>query len=87
MATRLPPPGKNADRSLLQRIPRRNLARALFLVLALLAIVAIKRGSGGFFGNLMETLSPTPPAGPTRDGGPPLRSIEVKIPSSPDADR
>jgi hypothetical protein len=49
-------------RPLLQRLPRRNLRRALFLVVALLAVLAIRRSGGLRLGSLFETVAPTPPA-------------------------
>jgi hypothetical protein len=42
--------------------PLRNLRRALFLLLALMAVIALKRSSGGFFRNVLDVV--TPPAVP-----------------------
>jgi hypothetical protein len=46
------------DRSYLSLIPRRNLRRALFLLLALLAVIALKKSGGGAFQNLLDSVSP-----------------------------
>ena len=52
-------------RSYLSLIPRRNLRRALFLLLALMGVVALKQSGGGFFRNLLDTVvAPTSPAPP-----------------------
>ena len=48
------------ERSYLSLIPRRNFRRALFLLLALIAVVALKKSSGGFFDNLFSSVGPTP---------------------------
>jgi hypothetical protein len=58
-------------------VPRRNLRRALFLVLALLGVVAIKHAGGFSFGGLFDT---TParqkaPKGGADDG---FHHLEVK---------
>jgi hypothetical protein len=45
-------------------IPSRNVRRALFLVLALLAVVALKRSGGGFFSSVINSFGPPPPARP-----------------------
>ena len=53
---------KEDPRPLLQRLPRRNLRRALFLVLALLGVLAIKQSGGLRFGTLFDSVSPPAPA-------------------------
>ena len=73
MSTDTPPPGSASrgvvrsasrrperpiERSYLSLIPRRNLLRALFLLLALLAVVALKKSGGGFFSNVLDSVSP-----------------------------
>lgn len=46
-------------RPLLERLPRRNLRRALFLVIALLGVLAIKHAGGFGLGNLFESVAPS----------------------------
>ena len=46
------------ERSYLSLIPRRNFRRALFLLLALLAVVALKKSGGGFFRNVLDSVAP-----------------------------
>ncbi len=53
----------DGPRPLLQRLPRRNLRRALFLVLALLGVLAIKHAGGLSLGSVFDTVAP-PPAAP-----------------------
>ena len=52
------------ERSFLSLIPWRNFMRAAFLILALLAVVALKRSGGGFFKRLLDGVAP-PVAAPT----------------------
>ena len=60
------------ERSYLSLIPRRNLLRALFLLLALLALVALKNSGGGFFRNLLDSVAPprSPAAAPAHPPSP-----------------
>jgi hypothetical protein len=44
-------------------LPRRNFRRALFLVLALLGVVAIKRAGGLSLNRIFDGVAPPPPAG------------------------
>ena len=68
------------ERSYLALIPRRNFRRALFLLLALLAVVALKKSGGGFFGNVLNSVAPTAPA-PARPSVPPTTvHIQLKAP-------
>jgi hypothetical protein len=46
------------ERSYLSLIPRRNFRRALFLLLALLAVVALKKSGGGLFRNVLDSVAP-----------------------------
>jgi hypothetical protein len=64
-----------AERSYLALIPRRNFRRALFLLLALLGVVALKKSGGGFFGNVLNSVAPPAPA-PVR---PPVPQTTVHI--------
>ena len=59
LADRLP---EEDRRSLVQRLPRRNLRRVLFLVIALLAVLAIKHSGGLRLGSLFDSVAPAPPA-------------------------
>jgi hypothetical protein len=54
--------GRRAERSYLSLLPWRNFRRALFLLLALLAVVALKRSGGGPFKGLIESVAPPAPA-------------------------
>ncbi|HEX3697427.1 MAG TPA: hypothetical protein VH374_18785 [Polyangia bacterium] len=56
-----PPSPKDAPRSWTSLLPRRNFRRALFLILILLAVLAIKRSGG--LGTMFDAVAP--PAPPT----------------------
>ena len=45
-------------------IPSRNVRRVLFLLVALMAILALKRSGGGFFNSVINSFGPPPPARP-----------------------
>lgn len=78
MSTRREPPsGPPPERSYWQLVPRRNLRRALFLVLALLGVVAIKHAGGFSFGGLFDAgpSRPAPAKGGADDG---FHHLEVK---------
>jgi hypothetical protein len=47
-----------SQRSVLALVPWRNFRRVLFLVAALLAVLTLKRSSGGFFKNVFESTAP-----------------------------
>ena len=55
------PPSQDAPRSWTSLLPRRNFRRALFLILILLAVLAIKRSGG--LGTMFDAVAP--PAPPT----------------------
>ncbi len=74
MSSRRLDPGLPPERSYWQLVPRRNLRRALFLVLALLGVVAIKHAGGFSFGGLFDG-GQRAPAGSGQDG---FRHLEVK---------
>jgi hypothetical protein len=59
--------GRVAERSYLSLIPWRNFRRAFFLILALGAILVLKRSAGGFFRTVLDSVAP-PPASPARTG-------------------
>jgi hypothetical protein len=67
-----PPP----ERSYWQLFPRRNLRRALFLVLALGGVLFIKHTGGLSFRRMFEGVAPTEPAGG-------FQHIEVRRPPAP----
>jgi len=48
--------------SLLSMLPRRNLRRALFLFVALLAVLVIKYSGGGSVGSVFDKVAPPPQA-------------------------
>jgi len=65
------------ERSYLSLIPRRNFRRALFLLLALLAVVALKKSGVGFFDSLFKSVGPTT-APPT--ASPPTTTRRARAP-------
>jgi hypothetical protein len=72
------PPG---ERSYLALIPRRNFRRALFLLLALMAVVALKKSGGGFFGNVLNGVAPPAPAS-ARQSVPPT-TVHIQLKAAP----
>jgi len=65
------------ERSYWQLVPRRNLRRALFLILALVGVVAIKRAGGFSFGGLFDGGKPPAQKAPAAgDDG--FQHLEVK---------
>jgi hypothetical protein len=71
-------PGQNreppAEKSFWALLPRRNFRRVVFLIAALLAIIAIKRMGGSSLGKLFDGVAPAPQAEPA------FRHLEVKKP-------
>lgn len=53
------PPPTDAPRTWTALLPRRNFRRALFLLLALLGVLAIKRAGG--LGTIFDTVAPPAP--------------------------
>jgi hypothetical protein len=57
-------PGRSADapaeKSFWALLPRRNFRRVLFLIVALVAIIAIKRMGGFSLGKLFDGVAPNP---------------------------
>jgi hypothetical protein len=51
-------------------VPRRNFRRAVFLIVALMAVVALKRSAGGFFNRVLESLAPPPAPAPAAHHAP-----------------
>jgi hypothetical protein len=72
----LPPP---PERSFWQLLPRRNLRRALLLIIAIVAVIAIKRSGGLSLDRIFQQVAP---AGPTPNSS--FHHIEVRPPAPPD---
>jgi len=71
---RPPFPEPAGDKSFWQLMPRRNLRRALFLLVALFAILVIKRMGGFSFAKLFNEVAPAP----ARQSQRPYQHLEVK---------
>jgi hypothetical protein len=65
-----------AEKSFWALLPRRNFRRVLFLLAALVAIVAMKRMGGFSLAKLFDGVAPPPAT--ARDAEPPFRHLEVK---------
>jgi hypothetical protein len=65
-----------AEQSFWALLPRRNFRRVLFLIAALVAIIAIKRMGGSSLGKLFDGVAPAP--APQQE--PAFRHLEVKKP-------
>lgn len=65
---RLPAP-PTFTRTYLSLLPWRNFRRVLFLIVALMSVVALKKSAGGFFDRILESV--TPPRAPARSAAPP----------------
>jgi hypothetical protein len=61
-----------AEKTFWAMLPRRNFSRALFLLAALAAILAIKRAGGFSLAKLFNDVAPAP------ESKAPLRHLEVK---------
>ena len=57
---RAAPGPSRAARSYLASLPLRSFRRVVFLILALMAVVALKRSAGGFFSRVLESVAPPP---------------------------
>ena len=71
---RLPPREPAPEKNFWALLPRRNFRRALFLLAALVAIIAIKRMGGFSLAKLFNDVAPAPPPQTQT----PLRHLEVK---------
>ena len=71
-------PEPPADKSFWELLPRRNFRRALFLVAALVAIIAIKRMGGFSFARLFDSVAPAPAPAPATKTQPSFQHLEVK---------
>jgi hypothetical protein len=72
---RPPPRHPAAEKTFWQLVPRRNLRRALFLLAALIAILAIKQMGGFSLAKLFNDVAPPAPAPKSQQ---PYRHLEVK---------
>jgi hypothetical protein len=73
---RLPPREPPPEKSFWALLPQRNFRRALFLLAALIAIVAIKRMGGFSLAKLFNDVAPA--RGPQKQQAQPYRHLEVK---------
>jgi hypothetical protein len=71
-----PPPAPPAERTFWQLLPRRNFRRALFLIAALIGIIAIKRMGGFSFSRMFDGIAPAPPPAPQKQEQ--FQRLEVK---------
>jgi hypothetical protein len=53
------------ERSFWQLVPRRNLRRALLLIIAIIAVIAIKRSGGLSLDRIFQQVAPPPTTEPT----------------------
>lgn len=74
----LPPP---PERSFWQLLPRRNFRRALLLIIAIVAVLAIKRTGGLSLNKMFDQFAPVVPTQPTGSGSG-FQHLEVR-PSPP----
>jgi hypothetical protein len=76
--TKLPPPPELGDKTWSQYLPRQSTRRALLLLLALGAVLFLKRSSGWSLGGLLEG-----PRTPAPAGDSPVYRIKVTRPEEP----
>ena len=74
----LPPP---PERTFWQLLPRRNLRRALLLIIAIVAVLFIKRTGGLSLDKIFEQVSPAGPTQPAGSGTG-FQHIEVRQPTN-----
>ncbi|HLK88628.1 MAG TPA: hypothetical protein VKZ18_01970 [Polyangia bacterium] len=74
----LPPP---PERTFWQLLPRRNFKRALLLIIAIVAVLAIKRSGGLSLDRIFEQVAPAVPTQPATPAGG-FQHIEVR-PAAP----
>jgi hypothetical protein len=74
-----------ASRSYLSLIPWRNFRRVLFLIMALAAVLALKRSGGGLFRGVVDSVAPMSssarPPTPATTSAPRVRATTVHIQS------
>ena len=71
-----PPREAPTEKSFWALLPRRNFRRVVFLLAALVAIIAIKRMGGFSLARMFDGVAPPPAA--ARDAQPPFQHLEVK---------
>jgi hypothetical protein len=71
-----PPAPPPPERSFWELLPWRNFRRALFLIAALIAIIAIKRMGGFSFARMFDGIAPVSP--PASQKQAPFQHLEVK---------
>ncbi len=76
--TKLPPPPELGERSFWDYLPRQSTRRVLFLLIALGAVIIIKRAGGWSIGGLLD--APRTPA----PGESPVYHIKVTRPPPPE---
>jgi hypothetical protein len=67
--------GAPSERGFWQRLPGRNFRRALFLILALGAVLVIRASGAVSFRKLFDNVAPAAPAAPAT-----FQHLEVKVP-------
>lgn len=79
----LPPP---PERSFWQLLPRRNLRRALLLIIAIVAVIAIKRSGGLSLDRIFQQVAPPGPMQSSDPNAPNggFHHIEVRPPAPHD---
>jgi hypothetical protein len=78
----LPPP---PERTFWQLLPRRNLRRALLLIIAIIAVIAIKRSGGLSLDRIFQQVAPAPT--PTTEPTGVYHHLEVHPPAPHDLPR
>ena len=73
---RLPPRVPPAEKSFWALLPQRNFRRALFLLAALIAIIAIKRMGGFSLAKMFNDVAPAPR--PHKQQAAPFQHLEVR---------
>ena len=74
---RQPPRAPPAEKNFWALLPRRNFRRALFLLIALIAIIVIKRMGGFSLAKLFDGVAPAPQTALQTQT--PFRHLEVKL--------
>ena len=78
--TKLPPPPELGEKTVWQYLPRQTVRRVLFLLIALGAVVFLKRSSGWSLGGLLD--APSGGSAPATTGAP-VYHIKVTEPPAP----
>jgi len=70
------------ERTFWQLLPRRNFRRALLLMIAIVAVVFIKRAGGLSLNKMFDQMAPAVPTQPAGSGAE-FQHIEVRPPTDP----